>query len=94
LETNGKITDYFYFCKGFAEYRAGDYNNSLISLSKSIELEKTNAVSYNERGSVFCSMGLFREALADFTKAVEIDGENAGYHYNRGLAFYKIRNYK
>lgn len=57
--------------------------------TKAIELDSTNASSYNSRGLARDKLGARQEALADFTTAIGLDNNSAVFWHNRG---YCLRN--
>ncbi|HVE61868.1 MAG TPA: tetratricopeptide repeat protein, partial [Chitinophagaceae bacterium] len=70
-----------YFNRGFAYFDLEPQNNenlamALKDLSKSIELNSTDANAYYHRGLVNQCLGNLKEAIADFKKSNEIDTDN------------------
>ena len=49
---------------------------------------------YNYYGSALKENGLFEKALSAFDKSIEIDKKNFIPHFNKGLIFYKVKNFE
>jgi tetratricopeptide (TPR) repeat protein len=60
---------------------------ALADLNKAIELDPTNAVAYNNRGSLFDDIREFQLALKDLNTAIELSPEYGNAYYNRGVIF-------
>ena len=52
-----------------------------------------SAQEYVERGILHSEQNDFLEAIEDYNQAIALEPDNALAHYNRGLAFYYLRNH-
>jgi tetratricopeptide (TPR) repeat protein len=67
-----------------------EYNESLRSLDKALELNSTNAVAWNNKGRVFFSQEKYEEAISCFDRALEIDRGYETAWVNKGLAWERL----
>jgi tetratricopeptide (TPR) repeat protein len=64
-----------------------DLDAAIDDLSKAIELDPQDAVTYNNRGSAYYDQGELDQAITDLSKAIELDPELAIAYKNRGFAY-------
>ena len=68
---------------------------ALPTISLNAQLVKPNSTeSYLELGLNLSEQDEFVDAIEAYTKAISLDSNNALAYYNRGLAFYQLRNHK
>ena len=71
----------------------GDYEAAIVTLTKAIELDPKDAMTYSFRASAYGVLGNYNKALADCNKAIELNPKYALAYYSRGLAYLKLGNY-
>ena len=54
--------------------------------TKTIDLNPTCWMAYNNLGSAYNDLGNYRQAIDDFDRAIEINPDNAEAYNNRGRA--------
>ena len=62
---------------------AGSYELAVFDLSKSLEMDATNANAYWYRGFSYYKRGLKDRAVEDFNKAREINASYASLYYEK-----------
>ncbi len=78
---------------GYSRLEAGDYQGSMEAYSKSIELEPTHAVAYENRGVAYSRLGDQEAALADFKKALSMHDPKVPLrdtYREMGVAYYRM----
>lgn len=65
------------------------YNESLSSIEKALELDKTDADIWNRRGGIYLKLGRYNEAIQDSTTAISIK-DNQLSRLIRGLAYSQL----
>jgi tetratricopeptide (TPR) repeat protein len=78
---NDYLTSY---SKGVAQYSEKDFENSLVSLSKAIELNPQCAICFYQRAKVWEEFKDTFEALEDYDSAILIESEQPRFYYSRG----------
>ena len=63
-----------------------DWEAVLDVYTKAIELNPTDAVAYNNRGSAKDDLGQYDAAIADYDRAIELDPTYVAAYNNRGIA--------
>ena len=66
---------------------------ALEDYNKSIELDPSTALTYNNRGMTRYEGENFQDALYDFNKAIKLDPLLAVAYNNRGYCYYYIEQY-
>ena len=79
-----------YYNRGCAHLAASRLDSALSDFTKSISLNETYSLAFNNRGTTFARMGDFAKAIEDFTKAIEIEPGNRLAYRNRALAYKKL----
>jgi tetratricopeptide (TPR) repeat protein len=93
LERNDVLSE-LYIKRGEINTNLDLYEISINDFSKSLTL-KVNYQAYNYRGISYSKMGKVNEALDDFSKAIKLsNAKNGDIFFNRGVAFYDLKNYK
>lgn len=77
---------------GLTQYRMRRHDDALVSFSKAIDLDKTNGLYLNGRGSVYLAKHNLSAALADFDKAVALDSGNRVFLQNQELAWATLQD--
>ncbi len=73
---------------------AGQLQDAMVHLSKSIELKPDNAYAYNNLGENLMRMGKTQEGMRSFRKAMRIKPNFADPYNNLGNAFLGLGNYE
>jgi tetratricopeptide (TPR) repeat protein len=71
-------------------YKTWDYARSLIYYNKSIELDHSNAVAWNNKGAALANLGRYPEAIVCYDKAINASQDSSISWDNKGLAFYYL----
>ncbi len=72
--------------EGNGFYLSGDYSRALDCYNRSIDINRTSADAYDNRGLTYYHLNRTSEAIADFTRAIELNNSFAYAYNNRGLA--------
>ncbi|RIB05833.1 hypothetical protein C2G38_2047289 [Gigaspora rosea] len=72
----------------------GKYEESLIDLTKSLEIEANNANALRYRGATYLAMDRYEESLADLNKSLEIEPDNVFALKYRGATYRMLRRYE
>jgi len=89
------IPDYTYYgLKGFNYSALGGNKKAIKLLSKSIELNPKENLTYFIRGVNYSDLNQYKKAIDDYTKAIELDPKTAKYYFNRGNVFMLLRKLK
>lgn len=75
------------------EYNKGNYQQSIIYFTKSIELDPTDAYAYYNRGIAYYELKWYENAIADYENAIELDPNNAAAYNNRGITYNELKQY-
>jgi len=78
---------------GCAYREAGEYQNSVDALTRSIELNPDCEDCYQERGHTYATMGDHEKSLADYGKAIEMKPDFYIVYYKRGSLLLKLGRY-
>ncbi len=79
-----------YTCTGRALARMNDYNGAISELDRSIELDATSAITYQNRGWALEQTGRIDDALRDYDKGIELDPRDAWTHCQRAGVLDKL----
>jgi tetratricopeptide (TPR) repeat protein len=79
-----------YYNRGCAYLAASDYDKALADFTKSVELNETWNLAWNNRGTTYARMGKYELAIADFEKAIELNASDVVAYRNRALAYKKL----
>lgn len=72
----------------------GRYEESVIDLTKALEIESENAIALFIRESSFDAMHRNEDAIVDFTRSLEIDQTNPSVQICRGIAYIDMNDMK
>ena len=92
LDRNGLLGS-MYFNRGNDLYESAKYNEAIVNLTKSVELNPKDAVAYFIRGLVFSRLGQSEEEITDFTKTIEINPKDPRAYYGRYRVYYGMDKY-
>jgi hypothetical protein len=79
---------------GEAYGKIGQYNKSLMNISKSIKLNPVDSMNYFNRGIAYGKKGFHHKAVENFKKAINLDSQNAKYYKELGAANGILGNYQ
>ena len=92
----------FYITRSYNRLNAGDYSGALADYDIVIENKDIYKKSfgdldefdkfYMQRGNAKSNLGDHSGALSDFNKALSLNSSNPLIYYNRGLAWFKLKN--
>ena len=77
-----------------AHFYNGDIKNALDEINISIDLNPTDAVSFNNKALILNGIGKNTTAIELFDKAIELSPNDEFLYYNRGLILGKGGNYE
>ena len=89
----GPMTAKDWHRKGYSLLEAGDYQGSMDAFNKSIELDPTHAVTYENRGVAYSRLGCQELALADFKKVLSMNDPKVplrDVYREMGVAYYRM----
>ncbi len=69
--------------RGLERHQAGDVVGAIAAYTRAIELDRSYADAYNNRGVAYMTQKDYTSAVADFTRSIEIVPSDAAYN-NRG----------
>ena len=75
-----------WFAIGYLFSKQGKHEEAIDAYSRSIDLNSTRAIPYNNRGAVRNELGQYEAAITDFDQVLRIDPNLAGAYSNRGNA--------
>ncbi|WP_338766790.1 tetratricopeptide repeat protein [Bernardetia sp. ABR2-2B] len=79
------------YCQfALAKAHTQQYEKSLYYYEKSLELDKKNAITLNNRGYTYNLLEEYEKAILDFNEAIRLDSASAYSYNNRGLAKIKL----
>jgi tetratricopeptide (TPR) repeat protein len=81
---------YQFFKRGERFYAKNNYKETIVQVSRALELDSTMVEAYILRGFAyeFGTPSLFAEAIADFTKAIKLAPKKSRPLYERGIAYW------
>ncbi|MDJ0578705.1 serine protease [Crocosphaera sp.] len=68
----------------FVYQRMDDYQQQIVNLTKALELDPSDHLTYQIRGQSHNFNGQYNLAIQDMTKAIELQPDNADYYHQRG----------
>jgi len=83
----GSIQSLEYYEQGNKLYRAGNVEDAVVALKKSIELSPNFAESHYLLGKLYSNLSLFFEAIKEFAIAKSLQPSIAKYHFSLGNAY-------
>lgn len=83
-----------YLYAGLLYNESGDFEKSIWSYDKALNLNPNEASAYNNRGMALYSLGRYEPAIQDYSKAIELKPDEASGYGNRGLAYFYLGNYE
>ncbi len=89
-KTESEFTANDWYWKGKAEFDREEYENSIRSYSKTLELEANDAKAWNNRGLAKSRLNLLDDALKDYEKATELDPDSSIFWFNMGALKTKL----
>jgi len=78
--------------RGFSKLASSNYTGAIADFNKSIELDPTDAISYNFRGVAKSSLNDHRGAILDYNMAIKLFQIYEAAYYNRGYSKVIIRD--
>lgn len=81
---------YQFYKRGERLYAKNNYKETIVQLSRALELDSTMVDAYVLRGFAyeFGTPSLFAEAIADFTRAIKLAPKQPRPLYERGIAYW------
>ena len=67
------------------------YEESIVQLKKSIEINPNYFQGYNSLGNVFLKKNEFDDAIKSYDKAIELKNDYFEAYHNRGNAYLKLK---
>jgi len=67
------------------------YEQSIVQLKKSIEINPNYFQGYNSLGNVFLKKNEFDDAIKSYNKAIELKNDYFEAYHNRGNAYLKLK---
>lgn len=80
----------FYYNRGCAYQAAGKLELARTDFEKSIALDETGNLAWNNLGTVLARLGKYSESVAAFEKALAINPNDSLAYRNRALAYKKL----
>ena len=74
-------------CLGSAQYRAGEYEEASVSLTKAIALDPTLTPAHYNLGSAYLALGKPTSAIASYQEAIFLEPYSPTGHYSLGTAY-------
>ena len=97
---NEEIVELSYSNRGIFYSAIDEFDNALSDFKNAIELNKSEADNYNNRGIVYSDMAFssnekvnYDLAINDFEKAISLNPGRALYYYNLGVVYLRTKNY-
>jgi tetratricopeptide (TPR) repeat protein len=72
---------------GLKRQQAGDLTGAIEAYTRAIELDKTYAEIYNNRGVAYMAQKNYPAAIADFTRSIELAPSDAAYNNRANIYF-------
>ncbi len=82
-----------YFLRGSEKYNNGDYLGAITDYNMALMINPDYAYAYNNRGTIFDTLGEQEQALADYNNALRLNPNDERAYYNRGTIYLEIGNY-
>ncbi len=82
-----------FFLKGMLNFIQKDYNQSLINLSKSINLNPKFTKAYVARSTTYATLENFDKAIIDQSKALSLEPKNLDFLSNRAYFYSENKQY-
>jgi tetratricopeptide (TPR) repeat protein len=83
-----------WYRKGFSLAKEGNYDESISSLTKAIQLDPKYKEAYVSRAFAYSMVGNLQQAIADCNTAIEENPRYAHAYANRALAYYQLGNWQ
>ena len=81
-----------YLNRAVANTNLQEYELAIEDLTKSIELNSTNASAYHSRGMVYYELKDYNMAVDDFKQAINLSHENPVTYFNLGMSYYRLED--
>jgi tetratricopeptide (TPR) repeat protein len=81
-----------YLNRAVANTNLHEYELAIEDLSKSIELNSTNASAYHSRGMVYYELKDYDLAVNDFKQAINLSNDNPVTFFNLGMSYYRLED--
>ncbi len=78
-----------YLNRGVAYLNLKDYNPAIEDLTKSIELNNTNASAYHTIGMIYYDLQDYTLAVENFTRALDLSQDNPVTFFNLGMSYFR-----
>ncbi len=79
-----------YLNRAVANTNLQEYELAIEDLTKSIELNSTNASAYHSRGMVYYELKDYELAVNDFRQAIDLSHDNPVTFFNLGMSYYRL----
>lgn len=101
IDTANKFTNKYGFGSSrichlsfFANVKLLKFKESIVEISKGINMDPTNATLFNHRCYAYCEIGDFESALNDANKCLSIDSKHQIGLNNRGSVYNDLEKYQ
>ena len=84
-------SDDFYFKKGYCENESGKYNEAIVSLNRSVELNNNNASTFDELGFAYYKIENPDGAIKNYNKSIELKPNSNVPYLGLGDVYKDIR---
>ncbi len=81
-----------YLNRAVANTNLQEYELAIEDLTKSIELNSTNASAYHSRGMVYYELKDYNLAVNDFKQAINLSHDNPVTFFNLGMSYYRLED--
>jgi tetratricopeptide (TPR) repeat protein len=81
-----------YLNRAIANTNLQEYELAIEDLTKSIELNSTNASAYHSRGMVYYELKDYNLAVNDFKQAINLSHDNPVTFFNLGMSYYRLED--
>ena len=86
--------EFFYEVRGLSFLSEDKFENALNDFDKLIEINKTSASHFFNRGCAKFHLVNYKKAIKDFDKAIELGKNDYEIYFNRGLSKFNLENYE
>ena len=93
MEPGGDVALRAFHNRANCWYSKKDYERAIVDYTRALEI-KSNAITYNNRGSAWKNMGEIDKAKQDFHTAIEQDPQNPDGYRNLGKLYLDNEEYK